>query len=159
MARIIMEIKSLKISIVPLDDLMINPQNRNLHPEVQVELLKKNIIERGFREPLTISNQSGFVVCGHLRLECARQLGMEKLPVIYQDFNEGEEYAHMMAENESARHSILDKDGFLSDIGDLNIDPYKVDYEMFGLLDFDPFPEKVEKKKKMKLCPHCGEEI
>ena len=104
-----MEIKSKEISIVDISLLVENPKNNNTHPQDQIERLAKIIKHSGFRNPLTISNRSGFVLCGHGRIAAAKMAGMKELPVIYQDFkDEAEEYAHLTADNEIARWASLD---------------------------------------------------
>lgn len=50
-----------------------NPRNPNTHSKEQVELLAKIIKATGWRNNITISRQSGFVVKGHGRLAAAIQ--------------------------------------------------------------------------------------
>lgn len=50
-----------------------NPKNPNNHGKDQVELLAKIIKATGWRNNITISRQSGFVVKGHGRLAAAIQ--------------------------------------------------------------------------------------
>lgn len=104
-----MIIKANYIKIVEIDSIIINPENNNNHPREQIEQLKKIIKYNGFRNPLTISNRTGFLNCGEARLISAKELGMTHLPVMFQDFDsEAEEYAHMTADNAIQQQSILD---------------------------------------------------
>lgn len=50
-----------------------NPRNPNTHSKEQVQLLAKIIKATGWRNNITISRQSGFVVKGHGRLAAAIQ--------------------------------------------------------------------------------------
>ncbi len=50
-----------------------NPRNPNTHGKDQVALLAKIIKATGWRNNITISRQSGFVVKGHGRLAAAIQ--------------------------------------------------------------------------------------
>lgn len=50
-----------------------NPRNPNTHGKDQVTLLAKIIKATGWRNNITISRQSGFVVKGHGRLAAAIQ--------------------------------------------------------------------------------------
>jgi len=128
------EIKSKEIKLVDIDLLVENPKNNNKHPPEQIERLAKIIKHSGFRNPLTVSNRSGFVIAGHGRIEAARQLGMKELPVIYQDFeNEAQEYAHLTADNEIARWAELDKHLVYEHIGSYP----ELNLEMLGIKDFD----------------------
>ena len=135
-----MEIKSKEISIVDISLLVENPKNNNTHPQDQIERLAKIIKHSGFRNPLTISNRSGFVLCGHGRIAAAKMAGMKELPVIYQDFkDEAEEYAHLTADNEIARWASLDVEKLKIDLKDLP----EINIEMLGLKDIDLVPIEV----------------
>ena len=58
---------------------------------------------QGWRHPITVSKQSGYIVAGHGRLAAAQSLGWAKAPVDMQDFeNEADEFAHLIADNKIA---------------------------------------------------------
>lgn len=97
--------------IIPTTRLKPNPQNPNHHSQEQTELLG-NIIERtGWRQPITISNQSGYIVKGHGRLQAAISKGWCNVPVDYQDYsNRDEEYADLIADNRIAELSEIQDD-------------------------------------------------
>lgn len=78
--------KAKEITMVDINNLVPNPDNPNEHPEKQIIRLMKLIEYQGFRNPCIVSNQTGFLVVGHGRLMAAIELGMEKIPVIYQEF-------------------------------------------------------------------------
>ena len=85
---------------VDLSALVEHPRNPNTHPESQIKALAKILKHQGFRSPIVVSNRSGFIIAGHGRLEAAKMLGLEQVPVSYQDFsNEADEWAHMIADN------------------------------------------------------------
>lgn len=128
------EIKSREISLVDIDSLVLNPKNNNSHSQEQIERLVKIYRYNGFRNPLTISNRSGFVLCGHGRIEAAKKAGMTKLPVMFQDFNnEAEEYAHLTADNEIARWAITDMAMVNAELSLLEIP----DLDVLGIKDFE----------------------
>jgi len=86
-----------------------NPRNPNTHPEAQVELLAKIISSTGWRQNITISRRSGFVVKGHGRLAAARLAGIPQCPVEYQDYSsEAEEWADLTADNRLAELAEID---------------------------------------------------
>ncbi|NCW69942.1 MAG: hypothetical protein EBV86_15545 [Marivivens sp.] len=127
-----MEIMSKEIALVDIESIIPNPKNPNKHSEKQIERLTKIFRHQGFREPLTISNQSGFLVCGHGRLEAAKILGVEELPVMFQNFeNEAKEFAHMVADNEIARWTEFDKVTFEENFSE------EIDQDLFGLKAFN----------------------
>lgn len=95
--------------LVPVGDLKPNPRNPNTHPQRQIELLAKNIRYFGWRQTITVSKLSGHIVSGHGRLMAAKQLGVEVVPVDYQDFtDENDELAVLVADNRLAELSSVD---------------------------------------------------
>jgi ParB-like chromosome segregation protein Spo0J len=104
------EIKSKEISIVDIDSLVLNPKNNNKHPKEQIDRLAKLIKYQGFRNPLIVSNRSGFVLAGHGRIEAAKLAGLKEVPVMFQDFeNEAQEYAYLTSDNAIASWSVPDQ--------------------------------------------------
>lgn len=157
-----MEIKSKEISIVDIDLLVENPKNNNNHPEKQIERLAKLIKHTGFRNPLVVSNRSGFVLCGHGRIAAAKKAGLKELPVIYQDFkDEAEEYAYMTADNAIHNWSELDLSKVNSEMLEFGPD---FDIDMLGIRDFtiDPIKKEdeteIDIKFEYKIEVDCGDE-
>lgn len=130
------DIKAEDIKLVETASIVENPKNNNRHSIEQLERLEKIIKYQGFRNPLVVSNRTGFLIAGHGRLEVAKKLGMEKVPVIYQDFkNEAQEYAHLTADNEIARWAELDKQAVYMDIAELDLEIDLLGIENFELGD------------------------
>ena len=102
--------------IVPIEKAVENPKNPNTHGEKQLQLLSQIIKSQGWRAPITISTRSGFIVKGHGRLQAARLLNAEFVPVEYQDYqSEAEEYADLIADNRLAELGQID-DEMLKDL-------------------------------------------
>lgn len=112
--------------IVSITKAVPNPRNPNIHPERQIEILSKIIQDQGWRQPITISNRSGFIVKGHGRYLAAVQLNANDVPVDYQDYeNEAEEWADLIADNRIAELSNMNEDllaDLLGEINDLDFD-------------------------------------
>jgi hypothetical protein len=144
-----MEIKSKEISIVDVDLLVENPKNNNVHPQDQIDRLAKLITHTGFRNPLVVSNRSGFVLCGHGRISAAKKAGLKQLPVIYQDFkDEAEEYAYMTADNAIHNWSSIDLSKVNSEMLDFGPD---FDIDLLGIKEFTIEPlEKLEMEDELK---------
>ena len=88
---------------VDIDRVTGHPRNPNKHGDEQIALLAKIIRHSGWRNPICVSNRSGFVIKGHARLMAARVLGMTHVPVEYQDYaTEAAEYQDMIADNRIA---------------------------------------------------------
>ena len=159
-----MEIRSKEILMVPIDQITPNQANNNRHSAEQLDRLAKIIKHQGFRNPLTVSNQSGLLVAGHARWEVAKRLGITELPVMFQDFNSpADEYAHMTADNAIASWAELDLSMVNSMLPDFGPD---LDISLLGIKDFllDPaeFDEPAPKSDPsmrdplLKQCPNCG---
>lgn len=111
--------------LVPVDELKPNPRNPNTHPARQIELLAKNIRYFGFRHPITVSKLSGCIVAGHGRLLAARELGLQIVPVDYQDFaSDNDEIAVLVADNRLAELASLDLNSLESVISGLKVDGF-----------------------------------
>lgn len=158
-----MQIKATEIKLVDIKNIIPNPRNRNKHSNAQIERLCEIIKYQGFRSPLIISNQSNLLVVGHGRLMAARILGLDKLPVVYQDFLDADmEYAYMVADNAIASWAELDIKTIEFEIPKMNFDIDKLGIKNFVIGDteqeFSP-PTEQEKQKTHKVCPHCGEAL
>ncbi len=95
--------------MVDIEAMVENPRNPNKHSDKQISLLAKIIKSQGWRNPIVVSNRSGFIVKGHCRLAAARMLGVDKVPVDYQDYdNEAAEWADMIADNRIAELAVAD---------------------------------------------------
>lgn len=161
-----MDIKAKEIVLVAIDEIIFNKKNNNKHSAEQLVQLQKIIKYQGFRNPVTISNRSGFLVCGEGRVTAARNLGMTHVPAMYQDFkNEAEEYAHLTADNAIQQQSLIDFKLVNLELENLGKD-FDIDY--LGLKDFkiDVDVVDVDDKKEEKKsddneggeheCPACG---
>lgn len=161
--------------LVPIAKLKPHPKNRNIHPEDQIRRLADILKYQGWRYPVKVSNQSGYVTSGHGRIEAAKLNGWSDIPVDYQDYdNEDQEYADLTADNAIASWAELDLSGINTDLGDLGPD---FDIDLLGIKNFeldilppepqcdeDEVPESVEPKTKRgdiyKLGRHrlmCGD--
>ena len=120
--------------LVKVEELIPHPKNPNTHPQNQIKILAQNIRYHGWRHPIVVSKQSGYVVAGHGRLEAAKELGVSIVPVEYQNFaSEDNELAVLVGDNRLAELSSLDLNG-LQDI----IDGFKAsDFDTI-LAGFEP---------------------
>ena len=120
--------------LVDVDLLVPHPFNPNTHSERQVELLAKILKHSGWRNPITVSNRSGYIVAGHGRLLAALKNGWTKVPVDRQDFKtEADEYAHLVADNKIQELSSLDAQKIDDIFSKL---PEGFDTQLFGADDF-----------------------
>lgn len=157
------------IQLVDIDHLVPNPKNPNKHPEKQIERLMKLIQYQGFRNPIIVSDRTGFMVVGHGRLEAAKRLGMTKVPVIRQRFDdEAMEYAYLVSDNTIAEWADTDLAQVNLDMLDLGPD---FDVDLLGIEDFVIEPVEKYEGSNSEIdvdnfgndlehqCPKCGFEF
>lgn len=154
------KIRADDIVTVAVSDIKPNPKNMNQHPADQIDRLCKIIEYQGFRTPLIISKQSGFLVAGHGRLEAAKKLKLSHLPVIYQDFvDQDQEYAAMVSDNSIASWAELDFSAINAELDKLG--PFDID--LLGIKNFKidcaGLPDVGQAngiKEELLQCPGCG---
>jgi DNA modification methylase len=144
-----MQIKSKEIELVSVGELIHHPKNMNEHSEDQINRLVKLIDYQGFRNPLVVQKGTNLVVAGNGRLMAARKMNLDKVPVIYQEFDsEAQLYAYMTSDNAIASWSHLDLSKVNLEMLDLGPD---FDIDMLGIKDF--VIEPIEKFEAQ-----CGED-
>lgn len=100
-----------------------HPKNRNVHPETQIEKLEKLIKTFGFKVPILVSKNSGYIVSGHARHSVALRLNLDSVPIIILDFDSDEkEYAFLVNDNLIHEFSFLDKNAIAGDILECEFD-------------------------------------
>lgn len=160
-----MEIKSKEIVLVSPKELAFHSKNTNVHSKEQISRLMKLIEYQGFRVPVIVQKGTNLVVSGNGRLEAALRMGLDKIPVIYQEFeSEAQLYAFMTSDNAIASWAELDLDMIKSEI--LNFDD--MDIELLGLENFsivdmaledDEKDDKKEPEKKFILSVELPNEL
>lgn len=144
-----------------------NPRNPNKHPPKQIELLAKILDFQGWRLPIVVSNLSGFIVRGHGRLLAAHVLGLQQVPVDYQDYDtEAQEWADLVADNTIAELAEMDSKNLKDIIEEL--DTGELDLEVLGFAEdelaslmtqiYTP-PHQDDDQKDPRggvTCPECG---
>ena len=122
-------------ALVDITEIVANPRNPNKHGDKQVALLAKIIRHQGWRAPVVVSKRSGFVVAGHGRLEAAKLLQVQVVPVNFQEFaTEADEWAHVIADNRIAE--LAETDGAMLKDLLIELDSATQDFDM-DLSGFD----------------------
>lgn len=134
--------------LVELDSLKPNPRNPNKHPEAQLELLANIIKKGGWREKITVSRRSGFIVKGHARREAGKMAGGQYAPVEWQDYaTEADEMADLIADNRIAELAVLDEEAITELLAELEANTDGIDPEMSGFTA-EQIREMVEKAQR-----------
>lgn len=155
-----------KVSINELEPYHKNPK---IHTEEQIEKIKDSIENFGFTQPI-VANGEGILIIGHGRLQAAKNLGMEEVPVIVrEDLSEKEEKALRIADNKTSMDTGFEPKKLAEELDDLREDK-KIEFSAFEMdeaesileeLEEEDVPEDfddIEEKSTEHECPECGYE-
>lgn len=155
-----MIVRCLYDKLVPIHQLKKHPRNRNSHPPEQIKELAEILKYQGWRYPIKVSKQSGFITAGHGRLLAAVLNNWTEAPVNFQDYDSfSMEYEDVQADNAVALWAQMDLDKIKQDLLELK----DVNPQMLGIKDFklddiikkepgcdeDEIPAHVEPKTKI----------
>jgi len=92
----------LKIEYRYVGTLKPNPTNPRTHTPAQIEKLAKLIKAHGWTNPILVDGKNG-ILAGHGRLQAAKQLGMQRVPVIeLAGLSAAQKRAYLLADNRAA---------------------------------------------------------
>jgi len=112
-------------------DLVAAERNNRRHGDEQVALLAKNIRALGWRWPVIVSELSGRIVAGHCRVEAARLIGADCVPVVRQTFvDAAHEEAFRLADNRIAELAEIQTETIKGLLAELDND--KMDMDLTG---------------------------
>src|SRR6267154_4903219 len=101
---------NLQIQYVSPDRLRPYPGNARSHSRKQIKLIADSITRFGFINPILVTNNFE-VVAGHGRLQAAKSLGMQLVPVVANSsLSEADKKAIRIADNRIAELSNWDRD-------------------------------------------------
>ena len=100
--------------------------NAKVHSDEQITKIASSIKEFQFCNPILTDGDNG-IIAGHGRLEAAKKLGMDEVPVV--------ELAHL---SESQKKALILADNRLSEIGvEWDMDMVRLELEALSMDDFD----------------------
>ena len=116
------------------------------------ERLAEIIKYQGWRFPILVSKQTGFIIAGHARQRAAQILKYNKVPIDVQDFDDyDQEISQLVADNALQEWRPVNL-AAVNEIVVPKLDGSKFKIEMLGIKKF-----KVDRaEKKQKTCPSCG---
>ena len=117
----------LKIEYVDIDSIKPYEKNAKLHPEKQIEQIKKSIEQFGMDDPIGIWKDE--IVEGHGRLIACKELGYTEVPIIRLDhLTDEERRAYTLAHNKLTMNSDFDIDLLNEELGNFET----IDMSDFG---------------------------
>lgn len=116
----------LKIEYVDINSIKPYKNNAKLHPQEQIEQIKKSIQEFGNNDPIAVWHNE--IVEGHGRYEAIKQLGGGSIPIIRLDnLSDEERKAYALVHNKLTMNSDFDFNMLDAELAELDID-----MEQFG---------------------------
>lgn len=115
----------------------LKPAERNArrHQEKDIEAIKKSIQEFGFNDPIGVCGPENIIVEGHGRLQAAKELGLEEVPVVHLDhLTDEQRRAYALAHNRTAELSEWDLEIMDEELAGI----FDIDMDAFGFDEFGP---------------------
>ena len=131
----------LKIEYVDIKSIKMYSNNAKLHPEEQIQQIKNSILEFGFNDPIAVWKDNE-IIEGHGRLEAAKQLGMETIPIIrLDDLTDEQRKAYALIHNQLTINTGFDIEllsAELEEIGSIDMSEFDFNIgEGFSLDDIE----------------------
>lgn len=117
--------------------------NARNHDATQIERIKKSIKEFGFNQPLVV-DADGVIIVGHGRFQAAKELGLEKIPVVVKtDLTEQEQKAYRILDNKLQNDSTWHWENLALDIAFLEDAGFNVaEYDLGRLTEWMEKPKQ-----------------
>lgn len=164
----------LKIVKLRIDSLTMDPENAKLHPDYQVQQIKKSIEDFGMNDPIGVWGENNLIVEGHGRVMAMQLLGETEIDCIRLDhLSEEERKAYALAHNSTNMSTGFDNSLLLKLIDDVkdnfNMEDYGIvltkldDSALAKEDDYEPDPQapiRVHKGEVWELGRHrlaCGD--
>lgn len=134
----------MKIETIKVSELIPYENNAKLHPEYQIEQIKKSIQEFGFNDPIAIDGNN-VVIEGHGRLMALKELGHNEVPIIrLTHMTEPQKRAYIIAHNKLTINTDFDIgiiyqeleeirndiDITLTGFADINVNDFGTDFDL-----------------------------
>ena len=127
-----------EVAVVPIDEVFPYDGNPKRHPDEQVDKIVSSIRRFGWDQPIVVDGE-GVIIKGHGRLQAARRLGLDEVPVIEAaDLSEAEARAARIADNRVAE-SDWDDELLAVELDLLDESPLDLDLTGFDEDEIDTF--------------------
>ena len=161
---------NLQIQYVSPGRLRPYPGNARTHSPKQIKLIADSIKRFGFINPIIVTDDFE-VVAGHGRLEAAKSLGMQLVPVVaISSLSEADKKAIRIADNRIAELAGWDDAALKDTLRSLEAEGFDLDAAGFSRLELDALlgdntpdfgPASIDEQgrldEKAKVeCPECG---
>lgn len=151
--------KKLEIKYIPINDIKPYKNNPRLNEDA-IPYVMHSIKEFGFKNPI-ILDKNNVIVAGHTRLESAKRLDIEEVPVIYaDDLTEEQVKAFRLADNKVSEKSMWDYtklDEELDSILDIDMSLFDFAIDDINWDDVEELTSETYDKPEHNMleCPNC----
>ena len=143
----------IKVEYLGVDELTPYENNARVHSKKDIEAIKESIEQFGFNDPIGIWGKENLIVEGHGRLMAAKDLHIDKVPVIRLDnLTDEQRKAYTLAHNKTAELSEWDFDLLNVELEEIE----SIDMEDFG---FEFVDEWLEHEKNAETTQNRVEKI
>ena len=146
------------------------PYHNNPRKNLNVDKVASSITEFGFQQPIVV-DKNYVVIVGHTRLQAAKKLNYQKVPVFIADLSDAKSKAYRIADNRLHEDSSWDYDFLNIEMNILNEGNYDLsqlgfnDEELKNLLanqgDFEPtdIDDQSDIDEASERCETCGQTL
>ena len=146
------------------------PYHNNPRKNLNVDKVASSITEFGFQQPIVV-DKNYVVIVGHTRLQAAKKLNYQRIPVFVADLSENKAKAYRIADNRLNEDSSWDYDFLNIEMNILNEGNYDLsqlgfnDEELKNLLanqgDFEPtdIDDQSDIDEASERCETCGQTL
>jgi DNA modification methylase len=114
-------LRDLAVEQHKVSNLLPNSRNARLHSKRQVHAIAESIRQFGFTTPILVDDD-GMILAGHGRLQAAKLLGLDRVPVItISALTDAQKRALVLADNKLAERAGWDRELLAVELGELSI--------------------------------------
>ena len=158
----------MKIENIKIKDLTPYEKNSRKHVDYDVDIIAKSIDKYGFNDPIGVWGEKNIIVEGHGRYLACKKLGIKEVPCIRLDnLTEDQRREYTIMHNKSAELSSWDFDLLNTELADLDMNEFEIDWGIIKEEDINIDTElKINPNKEIDLndytdnnfeleCPKC----
>ena len=120
----------MKIVKIKIDDVKPYENNVKLHPQEQIEQIKKSILDFGNNDPIAV-DENNVIIEGHGRFMALQQLGYKEVEcIILTNLNEDQKNAYRLVHNKLTMNSDFDLRGLEEELNKIQIDMSPFEFDM-----------------------------
>lgn len=141
----------MEIIKINIEDIKPYENNAKMHPQEQIEQIKKSIIEFGNNDPIAI-DENNIIIEGHGRYEALKQLEYKEVECIrLSHLDEEQKKAYILVHNKLTMNTGFDIDVLNAELGQIeNIDMSDFDFNIEIEIDVEEPKERKDLSDEVK---------